>query len=111
MRTSKKHVGAYSKRRRYFLFNQSELVRMKDGSFYTRKSTMPVARHYDDSGENRVPASLHYEFNRRSLKKDPLQCLVFQVDTQDKAKTAKLMAVASSRAARQSRGAGAKIGG
>ena len=83
---------------------------MTDGSFYTRKSPMPVARYYDDSQERMVPASLHYEFNRKSLKKDSLQSLVFQVEQEDKAKNAKSLKAKSSKSPEVEKDEGASSG-
>ena len=65
-------------RRRSTLYKYSELIRMSDGSFYTRRSPMPVAQYYDDALEQLFPSSLNYEFDKQLKKKDSLQNRAFQ---------------------------------
>lgn len=72
---------------------------MSDGSFYTRKTTMPSTTHYDESLEGQFPASLRYEISRDFVKGDVLQSFVFRSTKEDRAKV-KRRAEEASRSAR-----------
>merc|ERR1712225_30799 len=96
MRSSKKFRKHPKKRRsRANLFQCAEMVRMSDGSFYTRKTTMPSTTHYDESLEGQFPASLRYEISRDFVKGDVLQSFVFRSTKEDRAKVKRRVEEAS----------------
>jgi hypothetical protein len=102
-KNKKNNVGLMKRRRRSSVFSNSELVRISDGSFYFRKSPLPLADYSVISEGSQFPGSLNYEFSRRIVKKDVLQSLVYQINPGDKSKLNKLSAVKSSRTARYAR--------